>query len=82
MKSNKKGIYIEDDWKAKVEILEDNSTNDAYQYKLKVIDTLKPSRYYNVPLNGETFEVSRVRNVSFSGMWNLEILKEVNHEIK
>lgn len=51
-------IYTEDDWKAEVEIVEDNSDSAWVRFKLKVVRTLQPSKIYSPLKDGATFEVS------------------------
>lgn len=71
--AGKRGIYREDDWKAIVQVLEDNSDEEWKRFKLRVIRTLAESRIYNPTADGEEFEVSHLRNGgSFSGMWRLD----------
>jgi hypothetical protein len=54
----KKGIYKEDGWIAKVEIIGDNSDNEWEIYKLRVIKSLKKGLFENLPDNKE-FSVCR-----------------------
>lgn len=64
-------IYCEDDWKAEVEILEDNSDAEWARYKLKVIKTLRESRMYKPTPDGEIFSVDQKKGIGFPGMWHL-----------
>jgi len=65
--------YREDDWKAEVEVLEDNSDSQWERYKLKVIRTLRESRIYKPTPDGTIFDVERNKkyNGAYSGMWSL-----------
>ena len=66
-------IYREDDWKAEVEVLEDNSNDKYERYKLKVVKTLRDSRMYKPTPDGEEFEVEKQKNPGghSNGEWHL-----------
>jgi hypothetical protein len=70
---NKTGIYAEDGWVAKVEILEDNSSADWLRYKLKVINTRQAPRFCHTPEIGTIFSVDKKINAGFYGIWDLQI---------
>jgi len=72
-KKKQEAIYSEDDWKARVEILEDNSDDKWERYTLKVIETLNVSRIYNPTEGGEEFDVTHKKGCAYGGMWHLEI---------
>ncbi len=65
-------IYREDDWKAEVEVLENNSDAGWMRFKLKVIKTLRPSAIYEPTKDGTIFCVEQMAGVCFGGMWTLE----------
>ena len=65
-------IYREDDWKAEVEILEDNSDEKFSRYKLKVIKTLRASNLYKPTKDGTIFCVDVDKSCGHQcGMWSL-----------
>lgn len=65
-------IYREDDWKAKVEVLEDNSDDKWMKYKLKVIKTIRSSRIYKTPKDGHIFEIVHLKDAGwYGGRWHL-----------
>ena len=67
-------IYREDDWEAEVEVLENNSNDEWFKYKLKVIRTLCKSKRYIPTSDGHIFSVSKRKgNDNFGfGMWSLD----------
>jgi len=73
-KSGKQAEYREDDWKALVEIVEDQCDDEWIKYKLKVIETLHKSRMYKPVEDGHIFEVT-CRKDFCSAMigWHLDI---------
>lgn len=64
-------IYREDDWKAEVEVLEDNSDDTWDKFKLKVVRTIRKSAIYKPTEDCAVFEVSKMKNVCCGGMWSL-----------
>ena len=70
--SEKMGTYSEDGWVARVKILKDNSDEESDAFTLEVVDTLRHSRLYKSPPNGEVFDVWHKKNSGyFAGMWRL-----------
>lgn len=49
-------IYTEDDWVAEVKILEDLSDRKYLKYRLKVIKTIRQSKFYKPVRNGHEFQ--------------------------
>lgn len=64
-------VYREDDWVAEVEILEDNSTDEAESYKVKVIGTIQQSKMYKPTPDGHIFEPYKLRKGTWGGNWSL-----------
>ena len=72
MENKKIGEYSEDGWVADVEILEDSSNDEYYNFKLKVIRTKRDSYYFKTPPDGDIFDVSNLKNCGYN-CWNLII---------
>lgn len=64
-------VYREDDWKAEVEILKDESDEKWDRYTLKVLRTLRESKMYSPVHDGTIFTVDHLKGVAFGGMWSL-----------
>lgn len=77
----KTAIYFEDGWKARVEILQDNSDSEWEKYQLKVIETLEDSAIFDTPPDGDVFEVSNKRNCGFY-CWDLELIDAEPEDVK
>lgn len=67
-------IYREDDWEAEVEVLENNSNDEWFKYKLKVIRTLRETGRYIPTSDGHIFSVSKRKRIDNFGfyMWSLD----------
>ena len=72
----KTAIYSEDGWKAKVEILEDTSTEKYYQYKLKVLFTILDSSMFKTPPDGDIFTMYQIKDGFWGGMARLIDIQE------
>lgn len=71
MQEKRTAIYTEDDWKAEVEIVEDNSDSEWARFTLKVVRTINPSRIYSAPKDGAIFSVSCKRGCE-GEIWRLQ----------
>jgi hypothetical protein len=66
-------IYHEDDWVARVEILEDQSDSKRERYRLKVLCNLRQTMMYRPVEVGTVFDVDRVRGKGrVPGLWWME----------
>jgi len=65
-------VYSEDDWTARVEMLQDLSTDEEEAYELRVISTLRPSRLYRPTLDGTVFRCSCVKKYE-NRIWRLAV---------
>ncbi len=70
--TNETKIYREDDVVLKVEVLENFSASDIEHYRLKVTDVIQDSAIYKPSHVGQIFDVGKLRNVCFGGMWELD----------
>lgn len=64
-------IYREDDWKAEVEVVKDESDETWEKYTLKVLRTVRESRMFNPTPDGTVFNVDKRRGMNYGGMWTL-----------
>lgn len=64
-------VYREDDWKAEVEVVKDESDSEWDKFTLKVIKTLLESKMYQPTRDGTVFEVTQLKGVTYGGMWTL-----------
>ncbi len=64
-------LYREDGWKAEVEVVKDESTDDWHRFTLKVMRSLEKSLLFRTPPDGTVFSVDQKKNVAFGGMWTL-----------
>ncbi len=69
------GIYREDGWVAKVEILEGNSDDEWERYRLKVLETIENYSLFRSPANGTEFTVDKVKDAPAYLCWTLEVAK-------
>ncbi len=67
-------IYSEDDWVARVEVVENTSDTDWWRFKLKVLNTIQESTMYGPQENGTEFVADRRRD--YSGIWRMEKQKD------
>lgn len=65
-------IYREEDWIAKVEIVEDSSDDEWYRYKLRVLGTVISSRFFKTPEDGHVFDVCFKKDSMAYCNWNLD----------
>lgn len=64
-------VYREDDWKAEVTVLKDESDSIWDRFTLKVERTLRKSRMYKPTPDGHVFSVDQKKGMVFGGMWTL-----------
>jgi len=64
-------IYSEDDFLSEVEVLENNSTEEAWGYKLKTLKTIHKSRIFNPTPDGQINDVFKIKEGGWSGNWYL-----------
>ena len=64
-------VYSEEDWKAEVEVVRNDSDEEWDRFTLKVIRTLQPSRIYKSTPDGTVFSVVQRKGFAFGGMWTL-----------
>ena len=64
-------IYSEDDWKALVEVIADESDDKYERFQLRVIRTIQESRMYKPTPNNTVFKAEKLKGPAWLGMWHL-----------
>ena len=64
-------VYREDDFKAEVEVLKDESDAQWARFTLRVVRTLRASKIYKPTPDGEVFSVDRKKDAHWGGMWTI-----------